>query len=251
MDNRSAQALEMIRKQSEIENRIYTTAIVQGLTNDNIEPITDGVCDACKFLQSSPRIAVVLKEPYDDFKDGQPYGGGYSIVRDCFKKPDARLNKTWQPLIYCLWGAKHGLYYDDMDSIADDPEMVSSLQEIAYINVSKTPAYTRSSDSKIKRCYSIWKDVLHDQLNLYDPDIILFGATLKYFLQDLPGLVKVRDIVSDGVFVGEEYTWKDKKYISVHHPNNRIIARRNYVNAIIDAIMNLQSCGQTHQITLK
>ena len=60
-------AEELTKAQVEIHNKIEILAKENGLTNESVEPIPDGVYDADKYLSTSPRIMWVLKEPYDDF----------------------------------------------------------------------------------------------------------------------------------------------------------------------------------------
>lgn len=72
--------------QETIENAIWHLAEEKKLTTDKIAPITDGIADFEAYLASSPRVAWILKEPYDEVRDGTIAGGGWSIPRDCFMK---------------------------------------------------------------------------------------------------------------------------------------------------------------------
>ena len=44
-------------------------------------PITDGVVNIECYLASSPRVLWILKEPWEDLKEGEK-GGGWSLTRD-------------------------------------------------------------------------------------------------------------------------------------------------------------------------
>ena len=68
----------------ELEKKIYELAKVQGLTNERVEPIIDGLYDPALFNG----ICWLMKEPFDEVIDGKPWGGGWSLI-DRFEKPYA------------------------------------------------------------------------------------------------------------------------------------------------------------------
>ena len=86
-------SVEVLKKEQEkIIQDIYALAQSNGLSNDNIEPIADGVNDIEAYLDSHPRVMWVLKEPYDDFtKENSPWGGGWNIC-DVFNEDYAWKN---------------------------------------------------------------------------------------------------------------------------------------------------------------
>ncbi|MBR1435458.1 MAG: hypothetical protein IJ584_10145 [Bacteroidales bacterium] len=75
------QLQELMTKQAEIEEPIYQVPAINGLPND---AIADGVGDLTAYFSSSPKVAWILKEPYDETADGISRGGGWSIQKDCF-----------------------------------------------------------------------------------------------------------------------------------------------------------------------
>jgi len=231
----NATALE--QAQAMLENKIYEIAKTNGLSNDEIEPITDGVYDAGKYLASARKVMWIMKEPYDEIVDGKPVGGGWNLAKDCFAKSDAWSNPSWQPIIYSMYGNKHNLLWKNMDWIRDDRSMAEVLQEIAYINVSKIPNRTVSDDGYIGECYRIWKEILFEQIRVYDSDVMIFAKTFMHFRDDLQkGLRSLGELSFNGTIAGEAYEWKGKLLLSIMHPNNRSITREVYVNSIIEAI---------------
>ena len=71
---------EDIRKgQEKIKEKIYARAKVLGISTDDLWPLPDGVFNIEGYCQSSPRIMWILKQPYDDMKEGKPYGGGWEV----------------------------------------------------------------------------------------------------------------------------------------------------------------------------
>ena len=62
-----------------IKSKIFERAKKLELSNDGLEPLPDGVADIEGYCKSSPRIMWILKQPYDDMKDGKPFGGGWEV----------------------------------------------------------------------------------------------------------------------------------------------------------------------------
>ena len=222
-------ASELIAAQKEITDEIYRWAIERNLTEEELEPITDGVADAEVYLSSNPKVMWVLKEPYDEFENGKPKGGGWSITDDCIANIDQKsVAPTWHNMVYVMCGIRHGKKWEEIPYIRDDKSIANILKEIAYINVSKMPNMSTTSDSKLRHLYEIWKKILWKQINLYDPDIIIFGATFQLFQKDFEqngGLRKVNDC--------NVWAWKDKLLLAAYHPQRK---GRDYVDNLIDHI---------------
>ena len=181
---------EDLRKaQEDIQNKILQCAKENHLTSNDILPMYDGVYDVHKYLASSPRIMWVLKEFVDEITNGKPSGGDY-YVYDCFakNKDEIRKNPTWRRMIYTSYGIAKHRRWNEMDWIKDDLSMVDILKQIAYINVSKMPGNITSDDNNIRKCYSIWRTILLKQIQVYNPQIIIFGNTFKFFKEDMIGL---------------------------------------------------------------
>lgn len=49
-----------------IKSKIFELAKKLELSNDDLEPLPDGVADIEGYCKSSPRIMWILKQPYDD-----------------------------------------------------------------------------------------------------------------------------------------------------------------------------------------
>lgn len=235
--------------QSAIVNHIYNFARQHGLSNDwlshelgmngdTIEAIPDGIYSAERYLAASKRILWVLKEPYDEIAEsGMPCGGGWCIY-EAFDNANAWSNRTWQPMIYASYGILHGIHYKDMDWIRDDRSMAEVLKDIAYINISKMPGFTNSNDADIQRYYDLWRPILLEQIQLYRPQVIIFGNTFKYFKQDLigngaqPFLSLTKE---DGGIYQNNYRMGDAILIDAYHPNQKMVTREKYVEGIIEA----------------
>lgn len=95
-----------------IKSKIFELAKKLELSNDGLQPLTDGVFNIEGYCKSSPRIMWILKQPYDDMKEGKPFGGGLDVY-GAFENSDANTNMNWQPIVYSLVGIReHKLYRD-------------------------------------------------------------------------------------------------------------------------------------------
>ena len=220
-----------------VKEEIITNAKSLGLSSDDLEPITDGIVDIKKYLHSKYKIMWVLKEPYDDVDEqGKPCGGGWDMSEgfrnsDGTVKESAKSNKTWLMMAYTTYGIQYNIHYDDMDSIWKNEEILECLMGTAYINISKMPNLTNSNRTNLYSCYNIWKDVLFKQIEICNPDIIIFGGNIAPFWSDLQrdGIVFARH--RDAIDV---YSYKGKKIIKAYHPNQRRIKWCVYADSIID-----------------
>lgn len=196
---------------------------------DELEPIYDGVADTEAYLLSSPKIMWILKEPYDEIESGNPYGGGWSIVDDCIAKIEEKpVSRTWYNIIYVMQGVRNGLHWDEIDDVSENHSIANILKEIAYINVSKMPNQTVTSNSALRNFYEIWREILWKQINLYNPDIIIFGNTFHLFKSDFNINGDLIEAANNGV-----WSWKNKLLLAAYHPQRK---GKEYVNNIIDII---------------
>ena len=190
--------------------------------------IIDGVVNVTEYYNSPIKIMWVLKEPYCDKQNG---GGDWSMreglqVRALGKKTDSQ--STWHPIIYTTYGILHDfIKYERMPDIADKQNISSVLKRIAFINIQKLPAKTRTSEIALKSAYQKHKEILLQQVSTYRPDIIIGGKTLHLFKNEL-GITKENEL-QYGHFA------KNKQlFINTFHPAQTKIKRSEYVNKIIE-----------------
>ena len=221
--NKDMTIKELQKNQRKMHAKIYQCAQKQGLIKENppLEPICDGAADIEGYLSSNPKIMWLLKEPYDDFTvKGKPKGGGWPHTTNL------RKSNIWQDEAMCKLmiqntNAKHNdLNWEELDYISDNPEMKNELSKIAYINLSKMPYDTESSDTHLWECYRIWKDILLEQIQLYTPDIIIFGNTFKFFQEDLQITEKPIRTVS-GQWNTNAYKKNNMILIDAYHPSRK------------------------------
>ena len=220
-----------------IKSKIFERAKVLGLSNNGLEPLPDGVSNIEGYCQSSPRIMWILKQPYDDIKEGKPSGGGWEVY-GAFKNSDASTNMTWQPIVYSLVGIREHKQYNDMPYIRDDKLMLEVLKDIAYINVNKMPGYKTTPDAELTEAYEQWKDIIEEQIGLYDPQVICFANTMWLFKEDW-GIDEHTE--HESIPLGNDknmfvYHKDSRLCLDTYHPAQRIVPREKYVDAIIKAV---------------
>lgn len=237
-------AKELELKEDEIQNEIKTLAEKHNLITENLLPIYDGIYSAEKYLSASLRLMWVLKEPYDDAdENGSPCGGGWSIPKDLFKNPSDYAGgglsaKMVTRLSYCLLNDKKFAESQDLNS---KPEIAEALQNIAYINISKMPAGTTTNDATLPEKYNIWKTILQKQIEIYSPDVIIFGNTFNYFASDLFDGNYPEPNLKFGMAKG--FCWNKSLLISAYHPGfpKNEETQDNYASEIIKVVNTWKS----------
>jgi hypothetical protein len=232
---------ELTDKCTELDKLINSTIISD---IEDTFPILDGVFDPEKYLSAKYKILWILKEPYDEFDDdGAPFGGGWHLKDAILPKQKFQEftggRKTFEPMIYASWGILNNFcLWNDMNDVSKDPTMLEALKSIAYINVKKLPGHKASYYKTINDAYAKHKDILLKQIEYINPDIVIGGATLGLFINDL-GLSR-KDIVRHN---GLNYFIKDNKiFIEAYHPAQRTsstgVTQEMYCNSIITAVQN-------------
>lgn len=227
-------AKELFDKQVEMERKISNKAAALFPNETDRFPITDGVCDEEAYLKSSPKVMWILKEPYDEFdkSSGKAGGGGWSIPKNCFFKDDVWKQKTWRNIIYIMQGIRNGWSWEEIPPLSQNPDYArKTIQEIAYINVSKMPNGMTSNDAFIARAYQDWKDILYEQISLYAPDVIIFGNTFKYFKNDMIGEEAPHFNADDEYALG--YKKDGILLIDTYHPERK---GEEYVNSVVQVV---------------
>jgi len=227
-------------KQDVIQQRIYEIARKNKITTVNCDAIPDGVSDCSTYLKTSPRVAWVLKEPYDDFKeDGKtPKGGGWLLYEGFTgKSKDWEKNTTWQRIIYTMYGLRNRMHYQDMDYIRDKPEMGDVMKETVILNLSKMPAGTTSNYTFARNYEKFWAQILKEQIELYNPEVIIFGNTFDAcWPLFVPKDAEPLRIPEEGKCFINLYQNNGRLLLDAYHPGLRSNVEF-YVNSIIDTII--------------
>ena len=184
----------------------------------------------------------ILKEPYDDWDDdGTPCGGGWTFFRDVAKGKTlaqvANANPALRNVAYASRAILDGVgSYSELPWISDSPaDYERALRSIAFVNVGKMPAGRTTSEERLTACYTQWKDILFEQIELYDPNILVFGNTLQCFAPDM-GLDRSKPVrtVKNGGSTVDIHVWRGKRVLWTPHPAAHV-PPEEWVNSVIEA----------------
>lgn len=233
----------LLAAQAAIHAQIQARAIELGYSENRL-PIYDGVVDAAGYLAAKPKVLWILKEPYDDFDEaGNPQGGGWTMFQDVAPgkslAQSVNANAALRNVAYASAAILDGVAsYSELPWITDKPDMYeSAVRRIAYCNVGKMPGETTTSDAHLADLYRDWKDILFEQIDLYDPDVIIVcgTATLQCMNQDLGlDLSKPETTVKRGGAVVDVHAWRGKRLLWAPHPAARI-PPGEWVDAVVKA----------------
>jgi len=199
------------------------------------EPVflPDGIVNLDTYYNSKFKILWILKEPYDQENENKcswSLSGMLNMSHDELVDRKIHKSKTWKPIIettYCILNNIE--QYELIDGIKDSIEMLDVLKNIAIINVKKTPGATVTPYAKLKKAYTRDNKIILNQIDLYNPDIIIGGNTMYLFHSDL---------FSNAPAEYDEIAYWLKGssiYIDAPHPGKRI-QRGDYANDILLAI---------------
>ena len=228
---------ELKKEQERINERIEKVAIDNHLCTDTMYPVFDGVFDEDSWLNAKLKVAWILKEPYDDFDEaGNPTGGGWAF-RDCFENQNSWKSSVWQKITYVMHGFRNNQRWEDMPYIRNNIGMVNQeLQNIVCLNLSKMPSKTYSNMSAVCNKYkTFWKGVVAEQLNVYAPDVIIFGYTFNCMRDSFPNAVEDKERSNEWV---RYWKWKNdsnKILLDTYHPGRK---GGKYVNKLIEALQH-------------
>lgn len=230
----------------------YKCAVIdEWIENSIIDPsgqcesIPDGIVDIQKYIDSKVKILWILKEPYDDVVDGKPYGGGWHYIHDMLnpKNPEQSLYKklnpsksTFHPIAYVSYSILNDFkLWSEMDYIRDDQTIIDAIYSIAIINVKKLPGFSVTSDySTIIEAYYQNREILHRQIDIYNPDVVIGGNTMNLFFKDL-GIFESDIQHSFPVNFAEK---NNRIFIDAYHPAQKHIKRELYINSIVTVVKN-------------
>ena len=199
--------------------------------------VPDGIVNVPTYGGSAYRILWILKEPYDEIIDGVASGGGDPmsdfLFPDGFAGRMGTSSRTWHPIIYVTYGILNNLItWEEMKFIRNEPSMAEIVRNIAMINVKKLPAFKGTNNRDIKIAYQKYKKLLHNQIDVYKPNIIIGGSVLHLFYDEL-GLKKVDEKIFGSI---NYYEKGSQLFIAAYHPAQYVIKREKYVNDIIELV---------------
>jgi len=199
-------------------------------TGDKMKFVSDGIVNVTEYLKAPIKILWILKEA------NSSEDNSLDDMRPCLKELydnnnniDRDWGRTWQKVAYCTYGIFEHLKFEDIPEMQGNArEVLKYMPSIAHINVKKYAGGSSADDKKIQSFYNTYKDFLHEQIEIINPDILIFGSTFGYFAEYFESKEKIQERIP-------VYQYKDKLLIDTYHPNARI-KQDEYCNEIINAV---------------
>ena len=244
---------ELIEKDKLITESIIEYGECKGISRKDL--LWDGVASAEKYLDENNKYKImwILKESHE--KPGTcGYKAGVNIAEDRvtkdgkiitaenerkrslkvgrFGKP---INPTLHGMTYVTYGLLNNIRYEDMIKHKTVLEMSESLTRIASANIRKDNGKTTSPRKRIEEGYEIWKRILFRQIEIYNPDILIFGGTFDFFKRDW--IEKYGDIS-----LKDDWFFQDNMLVIITaHPSYPFrkeakIKIKDYVDSIIERV---------------
>jgi hypothetical protein len=217
--------------------------ISKEILKKNENAIVDGIINCEKYANAKTKILWVLKEPYSDKTDWtyQQYLSINDIKGKIGTEDDTLKYEIFRRILYTSYGLINNKEWADLP-FAEEKEVYGVGEEIAYINIKKTGGGPESDDKEIAEAYAVNEELLLKQIEEYEPNILIFGNTLKYFNWEK---LKGWDLSADKKHILDDKTnnthfypiSKDKLCINSWHPSYWIVSREVYCSEIINAGM--------------
>ena len=212
-------------------------------------PVDDGCVSANRndYLSSALKILWVLKEPNGEEGVATYKGVGWNgdpqrkrVYWDINTDPSrfaTNANNHRFCLKYIAWvsyGILHGCEpvenaYGDISGHA-----IEVFKQLAVIEIGKTPGKSQTSDVRCCKLIHTWGDIVVEQIQFYDPDIVIVGMSRHCFGEFAKKFAGIHQECKD-FSPARLYSWKDRALINCPHPS----WRRNktvWANSIIKTV---------------
>lgn len=178
-------------------------------------PVKDGITNAEKYEAASVKILWILKEPHKESPDHE--WNNREVLFDLaeFLKWKASYAKVFEASYGILQGV------DDFNEVPDPDELgyygtVNPAEQIAVININKGGGGATADAAHLRAEYMRVKDLLHRQIEYFDPDVIINANHVVELLAELAKGAKFIDVG------GCKYCRVGKRLVvDAQHPNSR------------------------------
>jgi effector-binding domain-containing protein len=205
---------------------------------EGLLPIVDGIIDIEKYLKAKYKILWMLKEPHDEWvivrKTGQRRNGGWSLAEGYSELTMEDINKKKRLVARRIMEATYRI-------LPETQEPLEAFKSVACINIKKIPGGISADPKKIEQAYNEHRDLLEEQIETYNPDIIICGNTLPYLSRDNYFVKNNRKTF--GINPKSRicyYALKDRLYINIYHPAYKP-GDRDFWNKWVENIFNAVS----------
>jgi len=207
----------MVKELENIEAH-FRELLKKGMTN----LISDGIVNPEKYKNAKIKLLWILKEPHDKGNGGWDMRNFLITPENLTKRTDKwPWKKTYKNIMLSTWGILHDFQsyektLEDWRKFGDE-EILSILNEIAYINLKKTPGKSKSYKPEIRSAYKKHQKLIWSQINAIKPDFAICGGTYEFIKKDIqlynehsivfinnyhPGFIK-KNVKSDKVYYQE------------------------------------------------
>lgn len=212
----------IFNRQCDEIDEIFSQLTLQGIT------VTDGVINREKYYDAKPRLMWILKEANSE--ESWNYANAFN-------------SSEWLKRCHCMPSIRRVMYtsYGILKSAgkpwsgfpwSDEIECQSALQEIAFVNIKKTPGGSVAYPNEIKKAYRVNRRLLKLQIETYNPDVVIFGNTMNFVeTSDFNGLESAVKRISK--YNNHYYFAGDRLYINAYHPSYLKLTDRDFVMDIV------------------
>ncbi|WP_157547485.1 hypothetical protein [Hymenobacter sp. DG25A] len=197
--------------------------------------IRDGIVNIDNWQNQEIRPLFIGKEAYGD--------GGWSITEHALNENPAefcrRAPSSWRKTSVISYALQNSLAaYSDIYPIRNSNKVAESLRSIAFINVGKHGGGKTTSPQRLTDLYRQNRTLLHEQIALCQPNIIIGWNTLDLFEQDTDFVRQVGNTKNDNPKLGKVRSWSSdgKLFIATTHPAYFKIKTQDYVDGILNVV---------------
>jgi len=175
--------------------------------------VRDGVVSEKDYLESNPKIALILKEVND------PDGGGWDLRE--FIAEGGR-PQTWDNITRWVHGIRNRKSIPNWDFYSEitNEFRIDILRSICAINLKKSPGTHTTDHASLNAVANQDKAYIQRQFDIYDPDITICGGTIDLFKWVAGHDSKEWKTTSRGIWWYERDV--NKCVISFSHPEARV-----------------------------
>lgn len=195
--------------------------------------IRDGIVKLDNWRSQSIRPLFIGKEAYGS--------GEWSITEHCMNQGPVEFcrksPRSWPKTAHISYALQNGLLEYNA-AIRNSVKVSESLRNIAFINVGKHGAAKQTPAQRLAALYKQNRTLLHEQISICQPNIIIGWSTLGLFESDKEFLSRFATGKSAKTVLNGVSSWhaNGKLFISATHPSYFKIPAKQYVNNIIKSV---------------
>lgn len=183
---------------------------------------SDGIVDFYSYNNASLNITFILKET------NEKEDGGYDLTE--FLRDGAVGGCIWNNVSRFSAGI---IFKEDFDMVEDldKYDRKKYLAPISVINLKKTPGKAKSNNSEIDKFAKEDREYIKNQVEIYNPDLIICGGTGDMFIKN------ILDLDSESWTYVSKYLryliYNDKLIVDTYHPACRKRKKDLFENIVL------------------